>query len=315
MQNSNSAQNLNQNSGQPNQNNGQPNQNNAQPNQNNAQTNQNRAGGGFRANSLRYSQQQEVNRKLMREEAIKSITNTIWQYTCSLILLGILWLVGRSTNWGDDVSGLVRNTLIMYLGSMVITVILHCLSLSMKISKLVSFIAQIIVMILQIVWYIHWVDIFFRDSNNCRDTSSSLWWAHLIIVITAFGTFFLCSILICCGCLLLCLVAFAANEEMESKKNNAKMKNMLMGIAEFKMNSEEHLQEECIVCMDKYEPDSEIMRLPCNEQHYFHKDWILKWVERNPCCPLCKAKITPESLKKMQRTFKITMQTEMQIPI
>ena len=219
-------------------------------------------------------------------------------YTCALILLGVLWLIGRSKNWGDDVSGMIRNTLIMYICCMVITIILHFLLTSLTITKFISFIAHIVVLALQIVWYIYWVDIFFRDNNNCKEVSFTLWLAHLIIVIISFSAFCVSFILSCWVCWLLVLVLFLPNEEMESKKNNAKMMNMLMGVTEFKLNSEEHLQEECIVCMDKYEPDSEIMRLPCNEQHYFHKDWILKWVERNPCCPLCKAQITSESLKK-----------------
>lgn len=43
--------------------------------------------------------------------------------------------------------------------------------------------------------------------------------------------------------------------------------------------------------MEKYKPDSEIMRLPCNQNHYFHRNCILKWIESTPSCPLCKTPI------------------------
>ena len=65
MQNSYSAQNLNQNS--------------SRPRQNNAQASQNRSGGNSRVNFLRYHQQQEINNELLRQETIKLTTNTIWE--------------------------------------------------------------------------------------------------------------------------------------------------------------------------------------------------------------------------------------------
>ena len=93
-------------------------------------------------------------------------------------------------------------------------------------------------------------------------------------------------------------VLFAKVDKMESKTNNVKMKNLLLGIAEFKINSDGHLEEECIICMDKYEPDSQIIRLPWSELHYFHQSWILKWVESNASCPFCKANVDSEFIKK-----------------
>ena len=75
------------------------------------------------------------------------------------------------------------------------------------------------------------------------------------------------------------------------------MKNLLLGIAEFKINSDGHLEEECIICMDKYEPDSQIIRLPWSKLHYFHQSWILKWVESKASCPFWKADVNSELIK------------------
>lgn len=44
---------------------------------------------------------------------------------------------------------------------------------------------------------------------------------------------------------------------------------------------------QCAVCLDEFEPDSEITALPC--RHVFHTDCILPWLtERQSKCPLCK---------------------------
>lgn len=43
----------------------------------------------------------------------------------------------------------------------------------------------------------------------------------------------------------------------------------------------------CIVCAEKYQPDDDLLWLPCH--HIFHEDCVKKWLlERSPTCPFCR---------------------------
>mmetsp|Transcript_55946 Transcript_55946/g.121079 ORF Transcript_55946/g.121079 Transcript_55946/m.121079 type:complete len:216 (-) Transcript_55946:86-733(-) len=50
---------------------------------------------------------------------------------------------------------------------------------------------------------------------------------------------------------------------------------------------------ECRVCLSDYQPDEEIVRLPC--MHYAHTRCIEEWLVRSPKCPVCRSSI-PEML-------------------
>eukprot|EP00934_Nitzschia_sp_Nitz4_P003783 Nitzschia sp. Nitz4//scaffold15_size197535//132603//134631//NITZ4_001593-RA/size197535-augustus-gene-0.228-mRNA-1//-1//CDS//3329537760//3773//frame0 len=50
---------------------------------------------------------------------------------------------------------------------------------------------------------------------------------------------------------------------------------------------EEPLDEECVICLDDFEEDTRLRKLPCG--HVFHSTCISRWlVERSAVCPLCK---------------------------
>lgn len=43
----------------------------------------------------------------------------------------------------------------------------------------------------------------------------------------------------------------------------------------------------CIVCAERYEPDDDLLWLPCH--HIFHEECVKKWLlERSPTCPFCR---------------------------
>lgn len=55
-------------------------------------------------------------------------------------------------------------------------------------------------------------------------------------------------------------------------------------------------QDMCPICMVDFKETDEITPLPCDEKHYFHRDCIKSWLEKNNICPLCKKEITKEAL-------------------
>ena len=55
----------------------------------------------------------------------------------------------------------------------------------------------------------------------------------------------------------------------------------------------QHDTKECMVCRDDMEISCEIMELPsCS--HCFHKDCIIRWLQMQGWCPVCRTKITDE---------------------
>ncbi|KAL3620452.1 hypothetical protein CASFOL_035364 [Castilleja foliolosa] len=63
-------------------------------------------------------------------------------------------------------------------------------------------------------------------------------------------------------------------------------------IKTFPPNSTPSLQS-CSICMEDFEIKSDtaltVNELPC--EHYFHKDCIVKWLQRSNTCPLCRYKL------------------------
>jgi len=48
--------------------------------------------------------------------------------------------------------------------------------------------------------------------------------------------------------------------------------------------------DNCSVCLDKFNPNVQVRRLPC--LHVFHIKCIDKWLKRNRKCPICRISIT-----------------------
>lgn len=52
-------------------------------------------------------------------------------------------------------------------------------------------------------------------------------------------------------------------------------------------------EQDCAVCLTRFDPDSEANRLPCG--HFFHKACLEKWLcHWNVTCPLCRAHVLPD---------------------
>ena len=46
--------------------------------------------------------------------------------------------------------------------------------------------------------------------------------------------------------------------------------------------------DECAICMAKYKANDEVVQLPCEGKHCFHKRCLMEWFERQPVCPTCR---------------------------
>ena len=58
------------------------------------------------------------------------------------------------------------------------------------------------------------------------------------------------------------------------------------------LDEKDKIMTECVICLKKYEENDAILELKCDKRHYFHKECITQWVEKNHnTCPLCKTVI------------------------
>ena len=56
------------------------------------------------------------------------------------------------------------------------------------------------------------------------------------------------------------------------------------------MEGEEGEEKEmCSVCYCEYEPDEEVLVLPC--KHFYHADCVSQWLRINKTCPVCRQPI------------------------
>uniref|UniRef100_A0A7S3DEG4 RING-type domain-containing protein n=1 Tax=Palpitomonas bilix TaxID=652834 RepID=A0A7S3DEG4_9EUKA len=49
----------------------------------------------------------------------------------------------------------------------------------------------------------------------------------------------------------------------------------------------------CCICLDEYEEGTRVRKLKCN--HFYHQACIDEWLKKNLECPLCKARVGPDS--------------------
>ena len=51
----------------------------------------------------------------------------------------------------------------------------------------------------------------------------------------------------------------------------------------------EGLIKECVICLNQIKIDDTIVILPC--KHYYHKECISQWFQKNKSCPICRIEI------------------------
>jgi len=58
-----------------------------------------------------------------------------------------------------------------------------------------------------------------------------------------------------------------------------------------KYNKDTDKDNKCNICLCDYEEDEDLLSLP-SCLHCFHKECIIKWLEINKICPICRLDIT-----------------------
>jgi hypothetical protein len=81
-------------------------------------------------------------------------------------------------------------------------------------------------------------------------------------------------------------------------------KNLVSSLKKLKFDAELFKNmDECAICMEQFNEESEVTLLPCDMRHYFHATCIHEWLKIENACPLCKKKILPEELEKFNKNL------------
>ena len=62
----------------------------------------------------------------------------------------------------------------------------------------------------------------------------------------------------------------------------------IKGLKLVKFSESDCIEDSCTICLDQFEPDTEIVLLPC--KHGYHKNCIEPWLRMHSECPSCRYK-------------------------
>ena len=54
----------------------------------------------------------------------------------------------------------------------------------------------------------------------------------------------------------------------------------------------------CLICLNQYSDDDNIVILPCDARHNFHEACIKEWLRNKNKCPICRTPVTESNLRE-----------------
>jgi E3 ubiquitin-protein ligase RNF13 len=77
------------------------------------------------------------------------------------------------------------------------------------------------------------------------------------------------------------------------KMNQLPLNQKLIALLQRRVYSSDFELKDCPICLLEYVVNqSEVVVLPCNQNHHFHHKCIVSWLEINDSCPICRVKVT-----------------------
>ncbi|CAI2372280.1 unnamed protein product [Moneuplotes crassus] len=241
----------------------------------------------------RLNRQRETN-----EVQSNSIFNAIYETVIAAFLI-ILLVMSRGARCGKGVKEIIIISFAIRIGFLApLNFILHYLVKHRKMNPSVVGMINSIIGLPFVGWYIFITVHFFKSAKHCTHESSALYWGFMILLVESF--FYYIKLIV----VLIIVVAVVTycgihHSLSKRKKKRVKLKQILLGIGNLKMKRDYYEPDDvCSICCEQFSADQNIIRLPCNNKHYFHDNCIGEWINNNPSCPLCKFKITEEVFQK-----------------
>lgn len=98
------------------------------------------------------------------------------------------------------------------------------------------------------------------------------------------------------------ILSLIGSPSNEINLNNGLEQKIINNLPESKIKDVSKLTSEkkkCIICLDEFMNDEYLTCLPCI--HSFHSKCIKNWLKRSKECPICKFKITDETLNYQEK--------------
>ncbi|CAI2372404.1 unnamed protein product [Moneuplotes crassus] len=224
---------------------------------------------------------------------------------CSMtgfVAMVVCIIIAGSGTCGGNTKAVVYAALIIKFTFAVPIEILYMFLIYKRICKSTNIgLIKLILMFLFLSWYIYIIVSFFSSDNDCHDQQRALYVAHFILLIESFlmllfVTFL--SILICC--VIICLCRHQQLKKKENRKNR-RLKDVLLNAVNLQLNLDDlNEDDQCAICLEEFNEDDNILRLPCDQRHHFHSTCIGDWCSRKATCPLCKVEFDKDKIKSVK---------------
>jgi len=146
------------------------------------------------------------------------------------------------------------------------------------------------------VWFVigNW---WLFTSTTCSGTSSLVYYTSFTFVLLGYFIIsiplLMCLAMICC---LPCVLYVLRNIKDEANNGASEQVIKALPLEKYKEDSMDKEDAVCVICLNEYQHDENIKRLPCN--HHFHPACIDEWLHINKHCPLCMGNIDPNGEEK-----------------
>lgn len=163
-------------------------------------------------------------------------------------------------------------------------------------------------------WSIYAMIRFFDGDNHTKDEAGFLYAGMLYLMIE--------GILVCLTALLLILVLswlcvffcfmYRSSRQLDQEQleRNQQISNLINQIDVLNITGKRFEADElCCIWLDNFDAEQDIIRLPCNRNHFFHRACINDWILKSPTCPLCKVEINEELLNQLSENGGFSEQT------
>ena len=131
------------------------------------------------------------------------------------------------------------------------------------------------------VWYFYVVYTFYSSENECKEQSIYLYVAHVILVLEALLAFSTTALILSLCLLLMWILWISNSRRYFNKTRNLRLKDVILNATNLKLTQDHvNYEEDWVICLDEFQADQNIIRLPWDPKHYFHANWIGDWIER-----------------------------------
>lgn len=163
------------------------------------------------------------------------------------------------------------------------------------------------IMIINIIyapWSIYAMIRFFDGNNHTRDEAGFLYAAMIYLVVEGIAvclSIILVLLILSCVCVLIWYLYRSERQlDQEQVERNQQLTNVINKLDVLNITGRRFEQDEiCCIWLVNFDSSQDVIRLPCNRNHFFHRECINGWTLKSPTCPLCKCEINEELLNQI----------------